>query len=85
MVASAVFGKEVEEFLRSDIGVYLIGRATSEEREAVERLIAGAHTMAIKDILREQSVIERARTFRDWLGWAVQDGLQALEMLEQEA
>lgn len=85
VVSSAVFGKQVEAFLTSDLGVYLINRANLEEREASERLIASAHTMAIKDILREQAIIERARNFRDWLGWAVQDGLQALEMLEQEA
>lgn len=85
VVNSAVFGKQVEAFLTSDLGTYLIRRAELEEREAVERLIVSAHTMAIKDILREQAIIDRARTFRDWLGWAVQDGLQALEMLEQEA
>lgn len=84
VVNVAVFGKQVEAFLESDIGVYLLGKSEQEEAKAIENLVARAHSMAIKEILAEQSVIERARSFRDWLAYAVQDGLQALEMLEQE-
>ena len=84
VVNSAVFGKQVEAFLTSDLGAYLIRKSEDEEALAAERLILGAHTMSIKDILAEQATITRARTFRDWLAYAVQDGLQALEMLEQE-
>jgi len=84
VVNSAVFGKQVEAFLTSDLGTYLIRKSEEEEALAAERLIVGAHTMSIKDILAEQATITRARTFRDWLAYAVQDGLQALEMLESE-
>lgn len=83
-VNAAVFGKQVEAFLTSDLGVYLLGKSEQEEAAATEKLVRRAHSMAIKEILAEQSVIERARSFRDWLAYAVQDGLQALEMLEQE-
>lgn len=84
VVNSAVFGKQVEAFLTSDLGTYLVRKSEEEEALASERLIVGAHTMSIKDILAEQATITRARTFRDWLAYAVQDGLQALEMLESE-
>lgn len=83
-VNSAVFGKQVETFLTSDLGAYLLGKSEQEEAAATENLVRRAHSMSIKEILAEQSVIERARSFRDWLAYAVQDGLQALEMLEQE-
>ena len=40
--------------------------------------------MTHEEVLAEQSIIARSRGFRDWLGYAVQDGLQALTMLEGE-
>ena len=84
VVNSAVFGKQVEDFIRSEIGAYLLKKCAEEEETASEKLITEAHLMSIKDILAEQSVITRARSFRDWLAYAVQDGLQALNMLEGE-
>jgi hypothetical protein len=84
VVNVAVFGKQVEAFLESDIGVYLLSKTQEEEEQATERLINNAHTLAIKDILAEQATITRARNFRDWLAYAIQDGLQALQMLEEQ-
>jgi hypothetical protein len=84
VVNAAVFGKQVEDFIRSDIGTYLIKKCTGEENEAVERLVERAHVMSHEEVLAEQSIIARSRGFRDWLGYAVQDGLQALTMLEGE-
>jgi hypothetical protein len=84
VVNSAVFGKQVEDFIRSEIGAYLLKKCEEEEEAASEKLITEAHLMSIKEILAEQAVITRARSFRDWLAYAVQDGLQALNMLEGE-
>ena len=37
-VRAAVLGKQVEDFLGSDIGKYLVGRAESDALEALEEL-----------------------------------------------
>ena len=80
-VRTAVFGKQVEEFLQSDIGDYLLQMAKNEESEAIEALIAadpkGDHTNI-------RSRIMMARWFQTWLGRAVQRGLQAIELLQED-
>ena len=41
LVRTAVFGKQVEDFLTSDIGDYLLQKAKHEEADAIEALVQG--------------------------------------------
>ncbi len=81
-VAIAVFGKQVEDFLQSEIGDYLLKYAVQEEQEGVEALI-GAKEGPIADAARSQ--IWRARSFQTWLGHAVEAGLQAIALMKEDA
>lgn len=83
-VQTAVFGREVEEFLTSDIGRYLVQRALNEEQMAVQELIKEPAKRKNTDndmILRNR--IWLARSFRGWLEEAFNEGLQALDLLKE--
>jgi hypothetical protein len=81
-VRTAVFGKQVEDFLQSDIGDYLLQMAKHEELDAIEQLIAAIPTQDVTEI---RAKIRTARWFQVWLGEAVQRGLQSLKLLEEDA
>jgi len=83
-VRTAVFGEQVQQFLQSDIGDYLLKRAAEEEAAAIEALVSWKRWEdgPTEAELRER--IFRARNFQTWLGEAVQRGLQALELLREE-
>jgi len=83
LVRTAVFGKQVEDFLTSDIGDYLLQKAKHEETDAVEELIAATGASADR-LLEIRSRIWTARKFSQWLGQAVEMGQQALEMLKED-
>lgn len=84
LVATSVFGKQVEEFLQSDLGDFLLKQAVLEEKDAVEKLIEAAGTAGQSELLELRARIWQARKFQEWLGKAVENGLQALEMLKEE-
>lgn len=84
VVEAAIFGKEVENFLQSNIGKHLVRCADEQQEDAVEKLISQAHEMTHEQILAVQSDIKRAREIKDWLAQAIIDGVQALNMLEGE-
>jgi len=81
VVRTATFGRQVEDFLGSDIGKYLVGRAEQEADEAMEKLkcVAPWRRTRIRDL---QAQIWRAESFQRWLGNAIVEGQQALGMLE---
>lgn len=79
------FGMEVQAFVGSRIGKYLIGRAEEE---------AAAATEALKDIEPEdstgvrrlQNLVKRAEGVQYWMAEAIQAGLDAQrQIMEQEA
>ena len=78
-VEMAVFGRQVADWLRTDIGNYLLSEARREEAEAVEDLI---NKKGSDEDCRAR--IWRARSFQEWLGNAIARGLQALAVLEEE-
>ena len=81
-VAAAVFGKQVEDFLQSDIGDYLLKRAIAEEEAAIEDLILAPSEEAEASA---RAKIWRARSFQHWLGNAVEAGIQATELIKEDA
>lgn len=73
-------GFQVEAFLQSDIGRYLIKRAEDQIEENVELLkrVNPDNTCQIRAI---QHNIHVAEDFQYWLGEAVQAGLNAQQQL----
>lgn len=79
----AVFGKQVEDFLYSDIGDYLLGCAKREEQEALEQLrrVAPWRRRRIQQL---QNQIAIAESIQRWLGDAIASGHAALEQLRED-
>jgi hypothetical protein len=82
-MAEARFGIEVEQFLSSDIGRYMVGRAENEEHEALQAL-AQVDPIDAKKVERLQNQVWRARSIQQWLAQAVQAGLMAQHQIEIE-
>lgn len=82
-VKDAVFGKEVEDFLHSPIGDFLIQHAEREGESALAMLkkIDAAKTEEIRKL---QNIVQRAENFVVWLGDAVTAGHQAIRVLDGE-
>lgn len=83
MVRTAVFGEQVQEFLRGPIGRYLIERAEKQLAAAFDHLKVAAADDVIR-IMTLQAEIRYLEDFEIWLGAAVQDGLTATAALEGE-
>ncbi len=82
-VRTAVFGQQVQEFLRSEIGHFLIQRAEKELGEAIEKLKT-ANPRDAENIVRLQVQVALLEKFESWLGDAVQDGLTAIANIDGE-
>lgn len=78
-------GFEVQAFLESNIGRYLIGRAEAKIEEAVEGLkhVSPDNAAQIRAL---QHNIHVAEDFQYWLGEAIQAGLNAQrEFIEERS
>ncbi len=76
----AILGKQVDEFMSSQIGKYMLSRADSEYMDGVERL----KVCTADQLIETQSRVLRAQSIRQWLEEAVVSGLKALELIEEE-
>jgi hypothetical protein len=76
----AVFGRQVEEFICSDIGKYLMARAEKDWSEAVLRL----RDCPPEQLLKYQADMKRAESIRFWLSSAVEEGLRALNLIQEK-
>lgn len=83
-VQLARFGREVEVFLESDIGQFMMQRAELVSAEAAEKLIATAHTLDRDGIRDLQQLIAFGKGFENWLTEAVQEGHAAIELLKED-
>lgn len=80
---SIAFGMEVENFLQSDIGKYIIHRAEEETEDAVEQL-KRADPDEPRVIRQLQYRIQVAESVQYWLAEAIQDGLNSMQELQGE-
>ena len=78
---AAVFGKETEIFLNSELGKYLCARAQLEAQAAMEAMVA-EDPENVSEMRKHQNTIRRAENFRQWLALAVNDGIDALRNIE---
>lgn len=83
-VGWATFGKEVEHFLQSDIGDFLVKRSEEEIAEAVQALKT-VSPWRRRRIAELQARIQIAERFQLWLADAIAAGHNALSQLEEEA
>lgn len=83
LVEWATFGKEVELFMRSPIGDFLLKRSEEEIQEAVGELkrVAPWRRRRIQQLQTQIHVAER---FQLWLADAIAAGRQAITQLEEE-
>lgn len=81
IVKMAVFGKQVDQFMSTDIGRYLLDRS---DDEAVKALTAfkTCDPTDVNTVIKLQNIIKQSENFRLWLDEAVTDGLKALNILE---
>lgn len=78
---TAAFGKQVEQFLGSDIGMYLCAKAQGEAEDAMEALLK-CDPFQPEEVLKHQTTVRRAEGFRKWLMESVNEGLSALQIIE---
>lgn len=83
LFAEAALGRDVEEFISSDVGRYLIGRCQQEIQDAQEKLaiVSPWRRNRIKQL---QNEIWRARSVIGWLQEIVSAGKQAEAILDEE-
>lgn len=81
LIKRAVFGEQVQEFMNTEVGRYIIERAQNQVLEALLKL--KTCDPENPGLIREyQGQIEVAESIPQWLGDAVKDGLTALRIIE---
>lgn len=83
LVQFASFGREVEIFLKSDIGDFLLKRSEEELGQALQALKT-VHPWRRRRIQQLQNQIAVAEKFQLWLADAIADGHTALQQLEED-
>lgn len=82
LVAEGMLGSDAVEFVKSDLGRYLIGRATIDVREATDSL-KKTWPWRKRRIQQLQNEIWRAEHFKGWLLQAITSGRTALSELDR--
>ena len=83
MLAEAVLGKDAEDFVKSDIGKYIIGCAEQEAQEATNKL-KNVYPWRTRKITELQNKIWRAESIQTWLAELIIKGRQAIQQLDIE-
>ena len=83
LLDTAIFGKQVENFLNTELGKYLVGRAEAQAERAHEQL-ARVLPWRRRRIQQLQNEIWLAERFQQWLAEAIMDGEQAVNLIEED-
>lgn len=81
LIQKAVFGRQVEEFLNTDIGRFMVTRAEQSAESAMEKLKT-CDPRDGKIVQSLQNEIWKAESFQEWMAIAIMDGLRAHKLLE---
>jgi hypothetical protein len=84
LVREAAFGMNVEAFLESPIGVYLISRAETDIRNA-QAALSSVDPHDWQDVQRLQNMIRVAESIQMWLADAMAQGVTARSILEDRS
>jgi hypothetical protein len=82
MMAEAILGRDAEDFLRSELGQFIVGRCDQEIADAQDKL-ARVSSWRRRRIQELQNDIWRARNMKGWLVELIQNGRQAEAALEE--
>lgn len=77
----AVLGEQIDQFMKSDVGKYLLSHAAAQEEEGLEALRRVKCTDP-QAVFEAQNKVWVAERFRTWLEDAVRAGLKAQMILE---
>lgn len=82
MLAEAVLGRDAEEFLRSELGQFILGRCDGEIAEAQHNLarVASWRRRRIQEL---QNEIWRAESLKGWFAELIQNGRAAEAALSE--
>jgi len=80
LIAAYEMGKAAEEFLKSELGRYLVGCADQEEKEAIEELLASSLRPREEKEIRGK--VWRARSFKGWIAGLINEKENALDIIE---
>lgn len=75
----AILGKQIEDFMGTEIGKYLLGKADRELANAITEL----RDCTADNLLKHQSDMKRAESIRSWLVEAIEEGLRALNLIKE--
>jgi hypothetical protein len=85
-VRTAVFGRQVEDFVNSEIGRYITQRADEEITDCLEQLkkVSPVMPWGRRKIARLQNQIATAERVIHWLAEAIHEGHQAMNIIEDK-
>lgn len=82
-VGVAQFGKQVEMWLDTDVGRYMVKRAEQDIDEAIE-LMKKTNPHDVNLMVQAQNRVKVAESVLTWLYQAIKEGEGALELLKEE-
>lgn len=83
LMAEAVLGRDAEDFLRSELGSFILGRCDVEISEAQYKL-ARVSSWRRRRIQELQNEIWRAETLKGWFAELIQNGRAAEAALDEQ-
>ncbi len=81
LIDVAVFGEQVDQFCKSDIGKYLLARCQQEVKTGISAL-KSADCNNPQEVWNAQAQIKIGESIEDWLKEAILSGLKAKQVLE---
>jgi hypothetical protein len=81
-MASAILGRDAEDFVKSELGRYVIGRAKKEKEEA-QTLLNKTSPWRKNRIRQLQNEIWRAESLEMWICELIMDGRNAEKVLDE--
>jgi hypothetical protein len=83
LFASAILGRDAEEFVNSELGRYLISRA-KREKEQAQVLLNKTSPWRRRRIQQLQNEIWRAESLEMWICELIMDGRNAERVLDEQ-
>jgi len=81
--AEILLGDDADQFFRSDLGKYVLGRAQQEVDEATEKM-KRVDPENVSQIRALQHIIQVAESVPRWLNEVLVAGRQAIEVVQEE-
>lgn len=82
LMAEAILGRDAEEFCKSELGQFILGRCDQEISDAQDKL-SRVSSWRRRRIQELQNEIWRAKSLKGWLVELIQNGRSAEAALEE--